>query len=461
MSEEEISTILNTYMYFDYKEADDGMSMEEIVKELSSSPDCAPGGVHYGEYMVLSDAVKNQQVGSLIIDNQSHLMGFDSGTAGCTFYTPDRNCIYVVYRGTGDGEWPDNGIGMTKSSTVQQQRALSYFETTIDKMNITEKQRLILTGHSKGGNKAQYALMSSDYGELVDVCYNIDGQGFSEDAINTWIDTYGESEYEKRRNRIIGVYGENDYVNVLGHSIVPQDNIYYIQTPVEKSNFAGYHDIKYMFAQQVTDPVTGEVETIFTGMRNAYALQRGDLGNYAAQLSEDVMKLPEYRRDGCAAVIMQLMEVTRGSKEGINGEKLSLPDIDDFGVKGPELIGNSLFFSVSGINLLYSMFLKPSLICDMKGDVRFGIQEEKLRLWADNLEKLALLIKKEKSELGSAEERLSHALYGNFDIRNKLVAGERELKKLQLLIERASGQLMEIIGLYQESDEVVSNSCEI
>jgi len=158
---------------------------------------------------------------------------------------------------------------------------------------------------------------------------------------------------------------------------------------------------------------------------------------------------------------MQLMEVTRGSKEGINGEKLSLPDIDDFGVKGPELIGNSLFFSVSGINLLYSMFLKPSLICDMKGDVRFGIQEEKLRLWADNLEKLALLIKKEKSELGSAEERLSHALYGNFDIRNKLVAGERELKKLQLLIERASGQLMEIIGLYQESDEVVSNSCEI
>ena len=34
MSEEEISTILNTYMYLDYKEADDGMSMEEIIKEL-------------------------------------------------------------------------------------------------------------------------------------------------------------------------------------------------------------------------------------------------------------------------------------------------------------------------------------------------------------------------------------------------------------------------------------------
>lgn len=461
MSEEEISTILNTYMYFDYKEADDGMSMEEIIKELSSSPDCAPGGIHYGEYMILSEAVKNQQVGSLIIDNQSHLMGFDNGTAGCTFYTPDRNCIYVVYRGTGDGEWPDNGMGMTQSSTVQQQRALSYFETTIDRMNIIEEQRLILTGHSKGGNKAQYVLMSSEYGELVDVCHNIDGQGFSENAIDAWIDKYGESEYEKRRNKIIGIYGENDYVNVLGHSIVPQEQVYYIQTPVEKSNFAGYHDIKYMFAQQVTNPVTGEIETIFSGKRNAYAMQRGDLGNYAAQLSEDVMKLPEYRRDGCAAVIMQLMEVTRGSKEGINGEKLSLLDIDDFGVKGPELIGNSLLFSVSGINLLYGMFQKPSLTCDMKGDVRFGIHEEKLRQQADNLEKLALLIKKEKSALDTIEERLSHALYGNFDIKNKLAASERELKKLQLLIERASGQLLEIIGLYRGSDEVVSNSFKI
>lgn len=461
MSEEEISTILNTYMYLDYKEADDGMSMEEIIKELSSSPDCAPGGIHYGEYMILSEAVKNQQIGSLIIDNQSHLMGFDSGTAGCTFYTPNRNCIYVVYRGTGDGEWPDNGMGMTQSATIQQQRALSYFETTVDRMNITEGQRLILTGHSKGGNKAQYALMSSEYGELVDACYNIDGQGFSENAIHAWIDKYGESEYEKRRNKIIGVYGENDYVNVLGHSIVPQDQVYYIQTPVEKSNFAGYHDIKYMFAQQVTNPVTGEAETIFTGKRNAYALHRGDLGNYAAQLSEDVMKLPEYRRDGCAAVIMQLMEVTRGSKEGINGEKLSLLDLDDFGVKGPELIGNSLFFSVSGINLLYGMFQKSSLTCDMKGDVRFGIQEEKLWQQADDLSKLALLIKKEKSTLDSTEARLSHALYGNFDIKNKLLASERELKKLQLLIERASGQLMEIIGLYRGSDEMVSNSFKI
>ena len=34
MTEEEISMVLNTYMYLDYKEADDGMTMKEIVAEM-------------------------------------------------------------------------------------------------------------------------------------------------------------------------------------------------------------------------------------------------------------------------------------------------------------------------------------------------------------------------------------------------------------------------------------------
>ena len=31
MTEEEISLVLNTFMYIDYKEADDGMTMNEIL----------------------------------------------------------------------------------------------------------------------------------------------------------------------------------------------------------------------------------------------------------------------------------------------------------------------------------------------------------------------------------------------------------------------------------------------
>ena len=118
LTDEEISMILNTYMYMDYKEADDGMTINEILSDLSTLDDYKEGGIHYGEYSVLSQAAENPEVGELIIGNQSHLMNFDSGTNACTFSTKDGSSIYVVFRGTGDGEWPDNGMGMTQASTI-------------------------------------------------------------------------------------------------------------------------------------------------------------------------------------------------------------------------------------------------------------------------------------------------------------------------------------------------------
>ena len=69
MTEEEISLVLNTFMYIDYKEADDGMTMNEILEELSRHPDCQEGGIHFGEYTVLTQAARNPEIGSLVIDN--------------------------------------------------------------------------------------------------------------------------------------------------------------------------------------------------------------------------------------------------------------------------------------------------------------------------------------------------------------------------------------------------------
>ena len=155
------------------------------------------------------------------------------GAAACFFVSPDGEKVYVVYRGTGDGEWPDNGLGMTQSATIQQERALSYFEAAAERLELSAEQRVVITGHSKGGNKAQFVAMETKRQELVDVCYSVDGQGFSQKAISRWKQEYGSQEYEKRRGRIWGICGENDYVNVLGHSIIRQEQIRYIKTPVE------------------------------------------------------------------------------------------------------------------------------------------------------------------------------------------------------------------------------------
>ena len=52
LSEAEISMILDTFMYLDYKEAREGTSLKEILQELEHHPDYGEGGLHFGEYTV-------------------------------------------------------------------------------------------------------------------------------------------------------------------------------------------------------------------------------------------------------------------------------------------------------------------------------------------------------------------------------------------------------------------------
>ena len=63
-----------------------------------------------------------------------------------------KNNIYVVYRGTGDGKWIDNAIGMFEDSPVQDE-ALNFYNKIVEKEIINNPNfdgRLIVTGHSKG-----------------------------------------------------------------------------------------------------------------------------------------------------------------------------------------------------------------------------------------------------------------------------------------------------------------------
>ena len=55
--EAEISMVLNTFMYLDYKDAAEGESLRQIVADLAEHPDYGGGGIHYGEYTVLKQAV--------------------------------------------------------------------------------------------------------------------------------------------------------------------------------------------------------------------------------------------------------------------------------------------------------------------------------------------------------------------------------------------------------------------
>ncbi|MGN0377379.1 MAG: Mbeg1-like protein [Suilimivivens sp.] len=457
MTDEEISMILNTYMYMDYKEADDGMTLKEILEELSSSEDCKEGGLHYGEYTVLSEAAQNPQIGELVIGNQSHLMNYDTGTSACTFMTEDGSSIYVIYRGTGDGEWPDNGVGMTAVSTIQQERALSYFEAVVEREQISEEQKLIITGHSKGGNKAQYVTMSTGYEELLDACYNIDGQGFSDAAVDNWMSSYGEEAYESRRNKITGIYGENDYVNVLGNSIVPANQIHYVKTPVKVDNFAGYHDIKYMFSSLESDPTTGELVSVFHGEKNCYVSEQGELGGYAAVLSSFLMGLEPEKRDGCAATLMQLMELGGERKTGINEEKLTLSDIGDFFGTGVLLIAESLLFTGQGQDMLSKAFLKKSFSQDMNGNITVMVDYSALLLQKQVLLKITEQLKKYQGEVENVSNKLPVFMKNNWFLNHKIKNEAEKLEKEIKEIGRFAEQLEVIAKKYMETDVKTSD----
>lgn len=449
LSESEISLLLDTYMYLNYYDAKDGQELKAILKDLSDLPDYGPGGDYHGEYEILSKAVENNPfLGELQINAQSTNMGFDSGTQACIFQEIGTDTVYVVFRGTGDGEWMDNGLGMTEASTVQQQRALSYFEQAVDQGGYTEGHRIIVTGHSKGGNKAQYVTMETTYNELIDRCYSVDGQGFSEAAVLKWKKRYENSEYEERRNKLYGIYGENDFINVLGHSIVPEEHIRYLHTPVKNNDVAGYHDIKNMFAT-----INQQGELVYRGQSNYVTGGQKEWGLFAQKLSDDIMSLAPEEREGCAAVIMQLMELGGERKIGINDEELTVSDWGDFLKSGLPTVATALF-SQEGLNFMEALWLVES----GKG-VIFAVNPKYLAGSAGKLGQTALKVERIADEIGQTANQLIYAV--EYEISwlpkaNKLLGEAKKIsRQADLLIKMAEG-LDKAAEIYKSCECVVT-----
>ncbi len=449
LSDAEISMVLDTFMYFDYKEMQDGATLNEVLSELKSHPDYGGGGIHYGEYTVLEKAALNEEIGNLVIGCESTGMGYDSGTAACTFRTPEGDRVYVAYRGTGDGEWPDNGIGMTSVSSAQQENALSYFEEVVEALEIGGSQRVVVTGHSKGGNKAQFVTMESEYHGLIDACYSVDGQGFSEQAIEEWKDRYGEEGYERRREKLYGLHGENDYVSVLGNSIIRTDHIRYIRTPAKKNDFAAYHDIKYMFATLAYDAGAGCVVTVFNGRKNEDTGKQGVLGRYASCLSAEVMNLLPEKRDGCAAVLMQMMEASKGEKKGINGEKLTLSDIGDFTFQGLPLVTKSLLLEEEGNRFLKSFLGQNTALRGISECTVLQVNDVKLLRQATELGNAAAQIKELTQEVRDIAQAVPLYMKGSNTFYHRLKLSAREIDELGEKLKKAAGVNENIAAKYQ------------
>lgn len=104
--------------------------------------------------------------------------GADSQFCAMRFSLPDDS-ILVVFRGTDNSVagWKEDADASYKENTPSQEKALAYLEETAARYPEAD---LILAGHSKGGNLAEYAAATcqAPVFDRVGAVYNLDGPGF-------------------------------------------------------------------------------------------------------------------------------------------------------------------------------------------------------------------------------------------------------------------------------------------
>lgn len=121
-------------------------------------------------------------------------------------YTDDKDANPVVaFRGTGGTieAWTDNFDGAYLEDTKIQKIADDFvrYECGI-------YDGIVVTGHSKGGNLAQYVTVKHE--EMIDSCVSFDGQGFGDDFISA-----NEKNVASASGKITSVSAYNDFVNIL------------------------------------------------------------------------------------------------------------------------------------------------------------------------------------------------------------------------------------------------------
>lgn len=310
--------IYNLYLYLIHKDTPaEGETLQYIVKkletELKSSKSWKDRDIY--RLKVLRNAVNNNP--TLANSKISNITHSKSGLTACSFIKSDGN-ISVVFKGTGDGEWIDNGEGLSgipeenlyitygipkiiakDYATDQQVEALNWFNGIAAKNVWNEQRNITVSGHSKGGNKAQFITVHSD---LVDECYSFDGQGFSPEAITALKKQYGR-KYLSRRQKINSISADNDYVNVLGERLATVNHIYFFKS------FAGFH-----YLEAILD-VNGRLRS---------QSEQGKLSKYIEKVSEDLMRLPPVLRQYATLGIMNVFQRYLGKGIPVNGDNVSL-----------------------------------------------------------------------------------------------------------------------------------------
>lgn len=194
-----VSEILNQY------KDENGMFTSESVRGAGYG-----GGMNQEDvaalFSCMDEEIKtNPSFGEL---SASRILEENDVRAVC--YTDKKdNSPVVAFRGTGGTKeaWKDNIEGLYKEDTRLQSVAYDFI-----KYECGEYESITVTGHSKGGNMAQYVTVKCS--DKIEKCVSYDGQGFGTDFIRE-----NATEIKKASPKIKSVNAYNDFVNILLFSV--------------------------------------------------------------------------------------------------------------------------------------------------------------------------------------------------------------------------------------------------
>ncbi len=435
--EAEISAVLDAYVYmnkwareYSPSKPNEYLSLEELCTTYSKQNLSEEAKTYL---KIIQDAINNDKSNTLgnmrlISHSVSELgEGSDDLLVSCAFADPSNGNVYFAYRGTGDGKWIDNGVGMADESSQMQLKANEYFEKVIDKYGLDNYNdgKIIVTGHSKGGNSAQYVTMFSKYAHLIDNCYSFDGQGFSSLAItemeNRFKDKYGENweiEYKKQIQKMYSINGKNDYVHDLGITIINEDQTYYVNI-VGEDGFMEWHGLNFLF--------NGD------GSFNWEFTEQGPIGKFAKELSLNMMALDYNDLKNCAVSIMHFLELTIGGGQGTGDIKFAEPEqIVGFINVGIPLIVNTIknsdniddVFKLLNLNISKNHWLVEPLL-DIAIEISENMTLEEYEGYVSLVNELSTYMKNNGMELNDFIEYIKEdpirlvGVYASLDLGKK------------------------------------------
>ena len=187
--------------------------------------------------------------------------GYNETTSSICLVEPNTNNVYVIFGGNyieGNFDynskemntWVENAMGATEADTDAQMREMEFYEKAIaaarDTLNLkgNEDLNISVSGHSAGGNYAQYVTIrykeyaGENYSESndIDTCISIDGQGFSRD----FLDFYA-NEIAERAAKITSICPSMSIVGCLMNTIPGIIEEYIDIGFIPNAAFIGFH----------------------------------------------------------------------------------------------------------------------------------------------------------------------------------------------------------------------------